>query len=174
MRKALTISILGLLVMSTSCATLFTGTKQKVAIDSNPQGAEIIINGQQMGVTPATIKVDRELDALLYGGKEIQFNLEGYKNLGYELDARLNTVSIINFFNPIFWGIDIATGAVTKYDDYYNFRLMPLEDNTANPYTSNNMDKYEKLVQLKKLLEDGIITQKEFDKEKAKILEEED
>jgi hypothetical protein len=86
----------------------------------------------------------------------------------------LNTVSIINLFNPIFWGIDIVTGAVTKYDNYYNFRLMPLEDNHSNPYTTNNMDKYEKLVQLKKLLENGVITQKEFEKEKAKILEEED
>ena len=173
MRKALNISILGLLVISTSCATVFTGTKQKVAIDSNPQGAEIIINGQQMGVTPATIKVDRELDALLYGGKEIQFELAGYKNYGYILDARLNTVSIINFFNPVFWAIDIASGAVTKYDDYYNFRLMPIEGTTASPYTTNNMGKYEKLVQLKKLLEEGVITQKEFDREKAKILEEE-
>jgi hypothetical protein len=34
------------------------------------------------------------------------------------------------------------------------------------------MDKYEQLVKLKKLLEDGIITQEEFEKEKAKILKE--
>ncbi|MGJ3234831.1 PEGA domain-containing protein [Marivirga sp.] len=173
MKKANYLFILAVIMISTSCATLFTGTRQNVSIDSNPQGADIIIDGQNLGVTPAKIKVDRELDALLYGGKEIQFELEGYKKLGYELDTRLNSVAIINFFNPLFWGIDIATGAVTKYDNYYNFQLRPLEFNNTQSITESNMEKYEKLVQLKKLLEDGVITQEEFDKEKAKILEEE-
>ncbi|WP_375578881.1 PEGA domain-containing protein [Marivirga tractuosa] len=173
MNKIINISVFALLLLFTSCATLFTGTKQKVSIDSDPQGAEVIIDGQKLGVTPTKVKVDRELDALLYGGKEIQLILDGYRNLGYELDARLNTVSIINFVNPLFWGIDIATGAVTKYDNYYNFRLRPIEGKTNNPYTSNNMDKYEKLLSLKKLLEEGVITQEEFEKEKTKILGEE-
>jgi hypothetical protein len=172
MKKANYLFVLGLIVLNSSCATLFTGTRQNVSIDSNPQGADIIIDGQKMGTTPAKIKVDRELDALLYGGKKIQFELEGYKKLGYELDARLNTVSIINFFNPLFWGIDIATGAITKYDNYYNFQLRPLEFNDTRSITESKMEKYEKLVQLKKLLEDGVITQEEFEKEKAKILEE--
>lgn len=174
MKRIKYIAILSLIILNTSCATLFTGTRQNVSIDSNPQGADIIIDGQKMGVTPAKIKVDRELDALLYSGKEIQFELEGYKKLGYELDARLNTVAILNLFNPICWGIDIASGAITKYDNYYNFQLRPLENNISKSITESNMDKYEKLIQLKKLLEDGVITQKEFDKEKAKILEGED
>lgn len=172
MKGTAIISFLGVLIFSTSCATLFTGTKQKVSIDSNPQGAEVIIDGQRLGVTPAKIKVDRELEALLYGGKEIQFQLEGYRNLGYELDSKLNTVSILNFFNPLFWGIDIVTGAVTKYDNYYKFELMPLENNNSNSFTDDKMDKYERLIKLKKLLEDGVITQEEYEKEKAKILEE--
>lgn len=172
MKKANHFLVLAVIMISTSCATLFTGTRQNVSIDSNPQGADIIIDGQKMGTTPAKIKVDRELDALLYGGKEIQFELEGYKKIGYELDARLNSVAIINFFNPVFWGIDIVTGAVTKYDNYYNFQLRPLKFNNTQSITESNMEKYKKLVQLKKLLEDGVITQEEFDKEKAKILKE--
>jgi len=35
-----------------------------------------------------------------------------------------------------------------------------------------NDDKYEKLRELKKLLDEGIITQEEFEKEKKKILDE--
>ncbi|WKV10633.1 PEGA domain-containing protein [Marivirga harenae] len=173
MRKMYAISLFVALIACSSCATIFTGTKQKVSIDSNPQGAKIVIDGQNLGVTPAKVKVDRELDALLYGGKEIQFELDGYKKFGYELDARFNTVSIINFFNPLFWGIDIASGAVTQYDNYYNFQLIPLEFNNTRSITESNMEKYEKLIQLKKLLEDGVITQKEFEKEKAKVLAEE-
>jgi hypothetical protein len=49
---------------------------------------------------------------------------------------------------------------------------MPVQDN--NPIIQANIsgDKYDKLAKLKKLLDDGAITQEEYDREKAKILEE--
>ena len=172
MRAIINISILGFSILFTSCATLFTGSTQRVYIDSNPKGAEIIIDGQKQGKTPANVKVDRELDALIDGGKAIQLKLDGYKNNGYELDAELNPVAIINLFNILFWGIDAATGAITKYDNHYNFEMIPIEDNVSVPKKTNSGDKYEKLTKLKKLLDDGVITQEEYDKEKAKILEE--
>ena len=87
MRTIINISILAFSLLLTSCATIFTGTTQRVSIDSNPQGAEIIIDGQKEGKTPAKVKMDRELDALIDGGKEIQLELEGYKKEGYEMDA---------------------------------------------------------------------------------------
>lgn len=172
MRAIINISILGFSILFTSCATLFTGSTQRVYIDSNPKGAEIIIDGQKQGKTPANVKVDRELDALMDGGKAIQLKLDGYKNNGYELDAELNPVAIINLFNILFWGIDAVTGAITKYDNHYNFEMIPIEDNVSVPKKTNSGDKYEKLTKLKKLLDDGVITQEEYDKEKAKILEE--
>ena len=172
MRAIINISILGFSILFTSCATLFTGSTQRVYIDSNPKGAEIIIDGQKQGKTPANVKVDRELDALMDGGKAIQLKLDGYKNNGYELDAELHPVAIINLFNILFWGIDAVTGAITKYDNHYNFEMIPIEDNVSVPKKTNSGDKYEKLTKLKKLLDDGVITQEEYDKEKAKILEE--
>jgi hypothetical protein len=141
-----------------------------VSIDSNPQGADIIIDGKKLGVTPAKVKVDKEFNALLEGGKEINLEKEGFKKYGYELDANFNFISILNHFNPLFWGIDIVSGAVTKYDNYYNFVLMPLEDNVSSSQNSKD-DKYDRLIKLKKLLDDGVITQEEYEKEKAKILE---
>lgn len=86
------------------------------------------------------------------------------------MDANFNFISILNHFNPLFWGIDIVSGAVTKYDNYYNFVLMPLEDNVSSSQNSKD-DKYDRLIKLKKLLDDGVITQEEYEKEKAKILE---
>ncbi|MGM0580477.1 MAG: PEGA domain-containing protein [Bacteroidota bacterium] len=171
MKKIIFYLLFSSLLFITSCATLLTGRKQKVSIDSNPQGAEVIIDGQKLGVTPAKVKVDRELDALLNGGKSIQLNLNGYRNLGYELDTKFNLVSIINHFNPLFWGIDIVSGAVTKYDNHYIFELMPLEDNASASMKKGREDKYDKLIKLKKLLDDGIITEEEYEEEKAKILE---
>lgn len=171
MNRIFTNSILGLLIFSTSCATLLTGTKQNVSIDSNPQGADIIIDGQKLGVTPSKVKVDRELDALLEDGKEIQLDMQGYRKNGYYLDAEINLVAILNTMNLMFWGIDVATGAVTKYENYYKFELMPLEDDFSTLDRNTTDDKYDKLIKLKNLLDDGIITREEFEKEKAKILE---
>jgi hypothetical protein len=47
---------------------------------------------------------------------------------------------------------------------------MPLEDNVSSSQNSKD-DKYDRLIKLKKLLDDGVITQEEYEKEKAKILE---
>lgn len=172
MRRIFTILTLSLLVFGTSCATLLTGTQQRVSIDSNPQGADIIIDGQKLGVTPSKVKVDRDLNALLEDGKEIELEMQGYRKNGYVLDATINPIVILNTVNLMFWGIDIITGAVTKYDNYYTFELIPFDSNVVTPDSKKEDDKYDKLIKLKKLLDDGVITQEEFEKEKAKILEE--
>jgi len=179
------LALLGTLFSTTSCATIFSGTTQRVTIDSKPQGAEIVIEGESYGKTPAQIKVDRELEALLDESKEIQLRLDGYLEFGYEMEAYINPVAIINLFNLFGWAIDAATGAVTKYDNYYIFRLRPLDKlepekvqpspvkpQEVKPDTQQQgEDKYDKLIRLKKLLDDGIITQEEYDKEKKKILD---
>lgn len=129
MKKLLKLIIIAVMISMTSCATLFTGTTQEVTIDSTPPGAEIIIDGQTLGITPITVEVDRELDALTEGGKEISLHLDGYKSEGYELNAELNTIAILNLFNPLCWAIDAVTGAITKYEDNSNFQMIPLEGN---------------------------------------------
>jgi hypothetical protein len=172
MKTIIKISILGFFLFLTSCATIFTGTTQRVSIDSNPQGANIIIDGQKKGKTPSIVKIDREFEAFLDGGKEIQLEINGYKKDGYTLDAELNPVSIINLFNVLCWGIDVATGAITRYDNHSNFEMIPLQENISIPNKKDSGDKYEKLTKLKKLLDEEIITKEEYDKEKAKILAE--
>jgi len=53
-----------------------------------------------------------------------------------------------------------------------DFVFENIEEDVVKPIeTTNKADKYEQLKKLKTLLDDGILTQEEFDKEKAKILE---
>lgn len=104
---------LGVLVsiMLPSCATLFTGTKDEIKFDSNPQGAMVYIDGVEICRTPCTAQVKRKLhDAMA------KLELEGYKTRVITLDAKFNTVSILNFFGLVGWGIDAATGALMRYD----------------------------------------------------------
>ena len=154
--------------MATSCSTIFTGTKQRVFIDSNPQGAVILVNGQNEGLTPATVRLKRDVDDLMDDGKSIKLLLDGYRE-DYIMDANFNAVSVLNLFNLLFWGIDAATGAITRYDRVYTFQMIPSENRSDRLNGLSDDEKYERLSTLKDLLDSGAITQEEFEKEKAKL-----
>ena len=53
------ILFLGLGTLFQGCATLIQGDTQDVIIDSDPQGAEITINGQRQGISPRVIQLAR-------------------------------------------------------------------------------------------------------------------
>ncbi|MFC2129196.1 PEGA domain-containing protein [Bacteroidota bacterium] len=194
MKRILPLIILAVMALTfTSCATLFTGTTQSVTIDSQPQGANIVIDGQLVGTTPARVRLDRDLNAIFDDGKYIRLEKDGYVPDGYILGADIEPFSVLNMFNVFFWAVDGATGALMRYDsDYYNFLLVPFVYNqpTNNPalgsqsstYPSASsgaqqaeeeaeIDDYEKLMKLVELYEEGLITEEEFEKEKAKIFE---
>ena len=153
---------------ATSCATIFSGTTQKIKIDSYPQGADIVIDGEIVGSTPAKVRVDRDFDTFIDGGKYISLESEGYEAHGYRLDTYFNFVSVLNLFNPVFWGIDVATGAIAEYDDYYVFELQPLAEEYQR--AGSEIPDYKRIAELKDLLDSGAITQEEFEQEKAEIL----
>lgn len=46
-------------MLALGCATLVVGDKQSLTFDSQPAGAQIIMNGTAMGVTPATITIKK-------------------------------------------------------------------------------------------------------------------
>ena len=122
---ALIISALAL----SSCSTIFCGSKAKVTFESNiDQPATLYIDGRKyQSVTfPYTIKVPRGFDETI-----VKAVAEGYDDQTIYIDKKFNPISIINFFNILAWGIDGATGAMTKPDyKYYNidFVRKPIEE----------------------------------------------
>lgn len=98
-------------LLSTSCATIFTGTKDRISFNSNPQGAVIYKDGVEQCKTPCTLKVKRSMT-----DTDLEFKLAGYETRLITLDKEFNTVSIVNLGNLVGWGIDAITGAVMKYD----------------------------------------------------------
>ncbi len=190
MNKILPLTIItGVALLLSGCATLFTGTTQSVTIDSQPQGANIVVDGQFVGTTPARVRLNRDLNAIFDDGKFIRLEMDGYVPDGYILGADIEPFSVLNTFIPFFWAVDAITGALMRYDgDYYNFMLIPYDadpsyikqsyGSQANPpYMQQNnqqetveeVDNYEKLMRLVDLYEEGLLTKEEFDIEKAKI-----
>lgn len=94
-----------------SCATLFTGTTQKLTITSDPPGADVVINGVNKGQTPVTVDVKKELS-----GQPIDLKKDGYNASQFSPTTTFNTTSILNIFFPLGFVVDALTGSLMKYN----------------------------------------------------------
>jgi len=107
----------------TSCATIFTGTKDNISFKTNVDGAKVSINGIEKCTTPCTIPVKRSL-----GATTGELSKDGYAGKTFKLDKKFNAVTLLNILlgGLVGGGIDCATGAAMKYDTKdYNIELKP-------------------------------------------------
>ena len=118
------IGLLILIVMTTSCATLFTGTKSKVLFTTVPPGAKILVNGVEKGTTPATLRLKRSL----FETTTVTFKLDGYLTKTMEPETTFQPITILNLADPVGWAIDVATGAIVKFSpNNYEINLVPAQ-----------------------------------------------
>ena len=121
--------------MLSACASIVTGTKQSIKVDSNPQGAKVYTavrskkDGQQgallkrveAGVTPTTVSVARK-DGV------IELEKDGYDSAEVPLDRGMNNWvwGDIVLTSLLSTSIDTSTGAAWSYDpDQYVVNLKP-------------------------------------------------
>ena len=122
------------LFLMTGCATIFTGTRDRISFVSTPSGATIYKDGIEICTTPCNYNVKRSLN-----DTEVEFKLDGYETRLITLDKELNLVSIINLGNLFGWGIDALSGAVMKYDrKSYDIKLSP--EKSASLLQPNRID----------------------------------
>ena len=131
MKKLIMIALLATYSMAfTSCATVFCGSKAKVTFESNIQDdVTLTIDGRKHNnVTfPFTTKIKRGFDETV-----VKAEAPSYKTETIVIDKNFNHVSIINLTNVLGWGIDAATGAITKPEyNWYQIDFKPL-DSKAN------------------------------------------
>ena len=107
MKKFLLFSIL--VLMLTSCASIINGGKARVSFDTKPDnGTMIFVNGVEKGQTPLLLKVK--------AGDLIRFEKEGFAAQTIEVDAKFNTVAVLNLFSILGWGIDALTESLKVPD----------------------------------------------------------
>ena len=101
---------LALIALSLSgCATIFTGTTQKITVSSDQPDAEVFVNNAYKGKTPARFSVSKK------GNNEvITVKKDGFISQDIATQKGFNGVAILNLINPIAWGIDLLTGAVNR------------------------------------------------------------
>ena len=111
-----------LMCTATSCSSIFCGTKAKVTFDCNvKEGVSLTIDGiKHHDVNfPFTTKVKRGFEDTI-----VKAEAESYKTEMRVIDKTFNPVSIINLCDVLGWGIDAATGAITKpAQSYYQIEM---------------------------------------------------
>lgn len=152
---------LALIILFTSCASTTT-------IQSNPPGAKVYINGESVGVTPYTMT-----DTKIVGScSVVRLEKDGHETLNTSIcrNEQADVGAIIGgvfLLVPFLWTM--------KYNPTHSYELYPLEGHEEESEIKNNNtaeSKTTRLLELKTLLDKGIITKEEFEIEKKKILNE--
>ena len=102
------ISVVLVILVTSSCCSIMLSPKQEVGIASNPSGAKVIVDGQDIGKTPLTTSLKRS------NNHNVKVELDGF--MPYELHLTKKTSGWV-FGNIIFGGIiglvvDLATGSL--------------------------------------------------------------
>ena len=152
---------------------LFSSCASATMIQSTPSGATLYMAGENVGVTPYLYE-----DTKIVGSTtSIKMEKEGYETFNTIL-SRNEEVDVGAIIGGLFVWIPFLW--TMKYKPEHTYELTPGNNNSnnnsqptistqENPITSL---KVIKLRDLKKLLDENIITQEEFENEKKKILEE--
>ena len=86
--------ILALIVSSVfffqSCATIIRGTSQEIPVTSNPQGAKIIVDGEEIGYAPLILKLKRKKKSHI-----IRVEKQGYNPLEIRITRKTSVGPII-------------------------------------------------------------------------------
>lgn len=124
-----------------ACATVFSGSTQKVTVQSEPSGAHVYLNGwRTYRKTPCKIYVDRKGD-----DRKQRYTLrkEGYNDYHHEDHARMNPTSLGNilFGGVIGLGVDWMSGSIYKYDREVYAILEEHDDPSLRAYRERESDK---------------------------------
>ncbi|OGP10042.1 MAG: hypothetical protein A2048_10345 [Deltaproteobacteria bacterium GWA2_45_12] len=103
------------LFVTNSCATIISGTRQKVGISSDPVGASVTIDNQNQGRTPLIVRLDRDDNHI------VKIDLHGYQPYQTTLNKKLNGWL---FGNILFGGVGVI-GIIIDVVDGSMYRLKP-------------------------------------------------
>ena len=106
MKKILLVAVSFLFL--NGCATVFKGSNQSVSFNSEPEGAQVIIDGVPMGMTPTSLSLKKSKF------KNVTFKMDGYSSQSLALDTSYDAIALLN----IFWDLsttDLLTGNAFEY-----------------------------------------------------------
>ncbi len=168
MRKLITCGLIVLFCTSiTGCATIMTGTTQKIPVSSNPSGANLQVDGQSTYTTPVTVVLERKRDHILV------FTKEGYNQATITILHVLSGAVCGNILlgGLIGFGVDACTGAMNKLvPENVQVELQKAAPGASAPVAIKELTPEDKINQLKNMYDKGMLTKEEYEANKKVIL----
>jgi len=112
------LAVVALSLLISGCATVLSGSTQSLSIDSDPSGAAVRLDGQQVGETPWNGVVKKK--------RNLRVNLEkpGYTNEQVTISGSFNPIAVLSI---LLWDLgttDFITGAMWEYSpDSFYFKM---------------------------------------------------
>lgn len=101
------VSVVLLLVFS-SCATIFGGKKNTISVQGIPEKSQVYLDGQHIGDTPLNLRVSKYK---LQEGSTLEVKKEGFETLVYEVIRRPHVGYIL---------LNVAAGSIPLIVDVAN------------------------------------------------------
>jgi hypothetical protein len=157
------------LLLLSGCATVIKGTTQTMPINSDPDGADVVINNVVVGLTPTEIELQRKRD------HQITIRKEGYqpatvpvlKSVGGAVWGNILAGGFIG------WGVDAASGAQYNLKPETVFvRLRPLQGREEVVAPDRTAEGIERLRALDDALEAGTLSNDEYAAARERVIRE--
>ena len=117
MKKVNLLIAIFLVLLTPSCASIFTPSKQNITFVGE-EGTRIYDNGEKIatigGTGETSVRIRKKLSS-----KELVAKKDGYKPAMVTLKSMFNPISCINLLNVLAWGIDLGTQKAFKWENTY-------------------------------------------------------
>lgn len=108
MNKISLAALLSLTILFSGCATVIKGSDQTLTFNSQPDGAQVLLDGTSVGVTPLVVKVKKNTVSV------VSVKKDGYVTQMLPIEKKYDAVTLLS----IFWDYsttDLISGAAYEY-----------------------------------------------------------
>ena len=131
MNSRMGIWLIGLLYLSSGCATLLRGDSQKMRFQVDPAGATINVDGKDY-TAPVTVDLKRKRS------HDITVAATGYQSITFALKSQWDGASLASFVLPggsVWFSIDTLSGADRSFNTLTTIKLNKAEGPSTQPIT---------------------------------------
>lgn len=129
--------LLFVMLIQLSGCSLFVSSRQSITVASDPSGAEILINGENFGASPATGTIRRDEPA------SIMVRKKGYETVTRSTSTRLSGWGIVDIIGGVIWLVPffglLGAGAWKQEPTNISVALPEKESASALPVAAESL-----------------------------------
>ena len=157
------------LSLVSGCATIVKGTTQSIPVNSDPTGAEVVVNNNVLGTTPTQIKLKRKSD------HQVLIRKDGYNTTTMPVLRSVGGAVWGNVLagGLIGWGVDATSGAQYNLSPETIFVVLrPATDEDTGSESDRTSEGIAELGALDQALEAGTLSEEEHARARRRVIEE--